>query len=264
MKLQALVRGQLVRKQASATLRYMEALLTAQARACAQRIKMASEERSNHRHVYDFDESDMEMEENIRIVKVDVSGSRDNGRNRNDIINYSKNNVSGHSFSYSKEESHKVSVSPAPSIQSSPASSSKPDDKKLHFTSPSSVPNYMANTESSKAKFRSHSAPKQRPDTFERQLSRPRASTEARNGSHHRPVMKMRRSSSHVGSSSTAQPNYQQYPSSIKLDRSSVSLVESECGSTSTVLTNSQYCRSLVSHDVSTVTFSNYSLDYGI
>ncbi|KAK4265663.1 hypothetical protein QN277_026685 [Acacia crassicarpa] len=179
VKLQALVRGQLVRKQASATLRCMEALFSAQARACALRIRMASEPKSNQRHstitrhVYDFDdETDMETEENIRIVKVDVSGSRENGRNR-------------------KEENHKVS--PAISGQSSPASS-KPEEKKLSFTSP--VPNYMANTESSRAKFRSLSAPKQRPDTVERQLSRPRASMEARNSSH-KPVMKMRRSSSH-------------------------------------------------------------------
>ncbi|KAK4265664.1 hypothetical protein QN277_026685 [Acacia crassicarpa] len=227
VKLQALVRGQLVRKQASATLRCMEALFSAQARACALRIRMASEPKSNQRHstitrhVYDFDdETDMETEENIRIVKVDVSGSRENGRNR-------------------KEENHKVS--PAISGQSSPASS-KPEEKKLSFTSP--VPNYMANTESSRAKFRSLSAPKQRPDTVERQLSRPRASMEARNSSH-KPVMKMRRSSSHVGSNA----HHYQYPNSIKLDRSSVSLIESECGSTSTVLTNTQYCRSLVSYD---------------
>lgn len=40
MKLQALARGHLVRKQAKATLRCMQALITAQARARAQRIKM--------------------------------------------------------------------------------------------------------------------------------------------------------------------------------------------------------------------------------
>lgn len=51
VKLQALVRGQLVRKQASATLRCMEALLTAQARACAQRFRMASEGKINQRHL---------------------------------------------------------------------------------------------------------------------------------------------------------------------------------------------------------------------
>ncbi|XP_054804798.1 protein IQ-DOMAIN 19-like isoform X2 [Prosopis cineraria] len=268
VKLQALVRGELVRKWASATLRRMEALLTAQAKACALRIRMASEAKSNQRHstyhrkapgnlirhVYDFDEIDMELEENIKIVKVDAYGSKDSGRSRNNTINYTQHNGSEQSFSahyptygsYSKEEDHKAS--PAPSAQSSRAS--KPDDKKLLFTSPvtsshnSSVPNYMANTESSRAKFRSNSAPRQRPDSFERQLSRPRASMETRNTGH-RPVMQMRRSSSHVGA--VAQ-NYQ-YLSSIKLDRSAASLIESVCGSTSTVLTNIQYCKSLVSYN---------------
>lgn len=43
VKLQALVRGHLVRKQATDTLRRMQTLVTAQARACAQRIRMVEE-----------------------------------------------------------------------------------------------------------------------------------------------------------------------------------------------------------------------------
>lgn len=43
VKLQALVRGHLVRKQATATLRCMQALVTVQARARAQRIRMTEE-----------------------------------------------------------------------------------------------------------------------------------------------------------------------------------------------------------------------------
>lgn len=50
VRLQALVRGQLVRKQAMATVRCMEALLIAQDRAFAQRIRMASVGKSNQRH----------------------------------------------------------------------------------------------------------------------------------------------------------------------------------------------------------------------
>lgn len=47
VKLQALIRGHLVRKQAKETLRCMQALVTAQARARAQRIRMASDGRPN-------------------------------------------------------------------------------------------------------------------------------------------------------------------------------------------------------------------------
>jgi len=50
VKLQALVRGHLVRKQATETLRCMQALVIAQARACAQRARMLSEEKINQKH----------------------------------------------------------------------------------------------------------------------------------------------------------------------------------------------------------------------
>ncbi|XP_022761089.1 uncharacterized protein LOC111307347 [Durio zibethinus] len=225
------------------------------------------------------------MEENIKIVEMDLGGSKGSLKSRDSYSHHPQERVVEHRFSthyslnsaYSKQDN--CQVSPATSAltdmstrvrsghfedysfgteQTSPqcySAISKPDPSKLPFAFPrpeyaESVsydyplfPNYMANTESSRAKVRSQSAPKSRPDSFERQPSRRRGSMEGRN--HVPRAVRMQRSSSHVGA--TAQ-NYQ-YPWSIKLNRSTVSLIDSECGSTSTVLTNTNYCRSLVALD---------------
>ncbi|KDP40224.1 hypothetical protein JCGZ_02222 [Jatropha curcas] len=298
VKLQALVRGHLVRKQATATLRCMQALVTVQARARAQRILMAEEtkpasqrqsihKKSTHdnrfRHLnYDTDRG---MEENIKIVEMDLGQAKGSTKSRNSYSHQPQPEYEDPRFStyyeslnhvYSKPD--KCQLSPAPSAltdmsprgcsghfedyslntaESSPYYSavSKPEPSRVPFAFPQPeyaeslsydyplFPNYMANTESSRAKVRSHSAPKQRPDSFERQPSRRRASVEGRNIPR---AMRMQRSSSHVGA--TAQ-NYQ-YPWSTKLDRSTVSLKDSECGSTSTVLTNTTYCRTVVGFDI--------------
>ncbi|XP_061361300.1 protein IQ-DOMAIN 19-like [Gastrolobium bilobum] len=299
VKLQALVRGRLVRKQATETLRCMQALVIAQARARAQKARMVSEGKHNQKQspyrkttednlfMNIYNEMDRGLEENTKIVEIDVCESDGNSRGRNNTANYGHCELSEHRFStyyssngsYSKEENHKVSPAPSALTELSPRACSghfedcsfstaqstphyysdvsRVEDSKLPFAFPRPsyaesmsydyplFPNYMANTESSRAKVRSHSAPKQRPDSYERQPSRRRVSVGERNVP--RPV-RMQRSSSHVG---VTTQNYQ-YPWSIKLDRSSVSLRDSECGSTSTVLTNSNYCGSLASYDVST------------
>ncbi|XP_052208668.1 protein IQ-DOMAIN 19 [Diospyros lotus] len=294
VKLQALVRGHLVRKRAAATLRCMHALLTVQGRARAQRMKMAEESKPNNQRQFNprksiqenrFRNTYQEMEENIKIVEMDLGESKGSTKGRNSYSNHTQTERTEHRFSTYSLPNHTYSkqdhsdLSPAPSAltdmspracsghfedhsfgtaQSSPqyySAASKPDPSRVPFAFPKQdyaeslsydypfFPNYMANTESSKAKVRSQSAPKSRPDSFERQPSRRRPSLEGRNVPR---AVRMQRSSSHVGS--TAQ-NYQ-YPWSIKLDRSSVSLKDSESGSTSTVLTNTNYCRSLAGFDV--------------
>lgn len=225
------------------------------------------------------------MEENIKIVEMDHGESKGSTKSRNSYASHPLSERAEHRFSayyssnhvYSNQDNHEVS--PAPSAltdmspracsghfedysystaQSSPqyySAVSKPDPSRVPFAFPRPdyaeslsydyplFPNYMANTESSRAKVRSQSAPKSRPaDTFERQPSRSRASMEGRNIPR---AVRMQRSSSHLGA---AAQNIQ-YPWSLKLDRSIVSLKDSECGSTSTVLTNTNYCRSLVAYD---------------
>ncbi|KAJ6351279.1 hypothetical protein OIU78_007238 [Salix suchowensis] len=257
VKLQAIVRGQLVRKQATATLRCMQALVNVQARARAQRIWMAedvktSQRNSIHRkstqenrirHANYENDGGMDQE-NIRILEVDVGELKGTPSALTDM---SPGACSGHF----EDNSFGTALS-SPQYYSAV---SKPDPSRIPFALPRPeyaeslsyeyplFPNYMANTESFRAKVRSHSAPKQRPESFERQPGK-RASIEGRNVPR---AVRMQRSSSHVGA---AAQNYK-YPWSIKLDRTTVSLKDSECGSTSTALTNTNYCsRSLVGFEV--------------
>ncbi|PIN07607.1 hypothetical protein CDL12_19824 [Handroanthus impetiginosus] len=284
VKLQALVRGHLVRKQATATLRRMQALMKVQIQARAQRLQMSEEtkfiaqrqfvpRKSNHENKFTNlnQDSDKGIEENIKIVEMDLGGYKPVTKARN---SYSNHTQTHHRISTQiKQEYHQISPSPSAITDISPrtysnhfdnysfsspqcySSKSNPNPARIPFAYPRSeyaeseslysfYPGYMANTESSKAKVRSHSAPKQRPvETFERQTSRRRYFLEGRNVPK---AVRMQRSSSLVGSTT---PSYQ-YPWSVKIDRSTVSLKDSECGSTRTVRTNTNYCRSLVGFDV--------------
>ena len=272
MKLQALVRGHLVRKQATATLRCMQALITLQAKAREQRIRMIGDSPTNttnlrtsiHKtrihniyHVMDLTQISksnldstqipkfltlsplflplQENEENIKIVEMDTQ-SKFYSPAPSAITDMSPRAYSSHF-----EECNSFNTA-----QSSPQCSRFREyyngDSLSSYDYPL-FPNYMANTQSSKAKARSQSAPKQRPpEIYEKQPSgRRRSSMEApRNGVPR--AVRMQRSSSQLGKES--QSHHHHHPwMAIKLDRSNISLMESECGSTSTIMTNSNYGR---------------------
>nr|TKV98071.1 hypothetical protein SEVIR_9G536600v2 [Setaria viridis] len=239
VKLQALVRGQLVRKQANATLRCMQALLTAQSHLRAQRMRVLQEhhhpppppprprqspQHPRHRRSYEMDRS---CEENAKIVEMDIGEPvrRGAAKDRQLLVEHhgrcspapsAMTELSPRAYSGHFDEFSVATARSSPQHASSSASEA--------------CPSYMANTESSRAKARSQSAPRQRTDALERQPSR-RKGTPPRGA-------KMQRSSSLAGAAPRGGGGQSSpWPAGLRLDASSASLKDSECGSTSSVLT---------------------------
>ncbi|KAL2925313.1 Protein IQ-DOMAIN 14 [Bienertia sinuspersici] len=228
VKLQAHVRGYLVRKRAAATLQGMQALIRAQASARSQRASLTfsrnnklhsefrgrksmerfDEPRSDHFHSkrlstsYDPCNNNNAYEGSPKIVEMDTSKPKSRSRSRSRRINPSL------MYDYCGEDMQYPTIS-SPLPCPYPARSPVPDCRKTHhddydwsfygdgcrtstaqstprftnsarsnglstptksvcgdsfFRPYSNFPSYMANTHSFRAKQRSHSAPKQRPE----------------------------------------------------------------------------------------------------
>ncbi|KAJ0709587.1 putative IQ motif, EF-hand binding protein [Helianthus annuus] len=225
VKLQALVRGFLVRKRAAATLHSMQALIRAQAAIRSERARRSFTkdnryEPSEFRHRKSIGKIDIERnefhskrlsayesncyEESPKIVEIDTYRPQSRSRRINTCASDSGEDSHSHSHSHS----HYINTMPSPLHCQNPACLSIPefnnhqdfewgyvgDDYKYSNTAQSTPrfinsnklngqvtpaksvcgdsffrpysnhPSYMAGTQSSKAKLRSHSAPKQRPD----------------------------------------------------------------------------------------------------
>ncbi|KAH7543228.1 hypothetical protein FEM48_Zijuj02G0162000 [Ziziphus jujuba var. spinosa] len=180
VKLQASVRGHLVRKQTTDILKRMHALMAIQVRARVQRIQLAAAEeaqyvvktRSSFHKGFIPETGVRALQRDRNKLDTNPNETRLVSKSSSGYLNHSQMeridttiNNSGH-LSISKRhqyEEHSFRTAENPTrtsfIHQQP-NFPNPTACNDHY---SFLPNYMANTESSKAKYRSQSEPKQRP-----------------------------------------------------------------------------------------------------
>ncbi|KAI3714699.1 hypothetical protein L6452_21658 [Arctium lappa] len=176
VKLQAVVRGYLVRKEAVATLHGMEALFRAQSSVCAHRLSLQDDKLHSRRSIKRANEArskrisasfQLPMDGKLNCVEVDPEEPKSRLTRANTWAWTPDSGVQTlHHLAVPNHQEFEPRFS---TTQNTPrfAYSCGPDgfyegvSKDDSFVS---HPGYMANTKSFRAKVRSHSAPKQRPD----------------------------------------------------------------------------------------------------
>ncbi|WVZ91169.1 hypothetical protein U9M48_037374 [Paspalum notatum var. saurae] len=182
VKLQAMVRGQLVRRQAAVTLRRMQALLDAQSRARAERLRLRllEEDDDARRQAATTtprappsrlspqnprSRKPLDAVEDVKTVVLDDGGGAQRaGGRRGSYHATTPSHTPAAAELYQK-------VSPTPSALTDASARTlsgrldvddAPSRRDAAWRAAALLPSYMANTESSRAKARSQSAPRQR------------------------------------------------------------------------------------------------------
>ncbi|KAL1182821.1 hypothetical protein V6Z11_A02G140700 [Gossypium hirsutum] len=164
VRLQALVRGYLVRKRAAATLHSMQALIRAQSAVRSQRMRRSFNKENRYhpenqprKSIERFDEWRSEInayDDNPKIIEIDTLKSRSRSHRFNTALSECGDDLPYQTIS-----------SPLPRRSNAPTTPTQSVCGDGYFKPYSNFPNYMTNTQSFKAKLRSYSAPKQRPES---------------------------------------------------------------------------------------------------
>ncbi|XP_062024129.1 protein IQ-domain 26 [Rosa rugosa] len=219
VKLQALVRGFLVRKRAAATLHGMQALIRAQTSVRYQRARRSFNKENRflpesrpRKSIERFDEARSEFyskrlsatyepslngfDESPKIVEIDTFRTRSKSRRFNTVLSEYGEDVpyttsplpcpiptritvpggqqlQDYEWYFNADECKFSTAHSTPRLASSfrsnaPSTPAKSVCGDSFFHPYSNCPNYMSSTKSFKAKSRSHSAPKQRPEPLPR------------------------------------------------------------------------------------------------
>ncbi|KAL5835419.1 hypothetical protein ACOSQ4_014916 [Xanthoceras sorbifolium] len=280
VKLQALVRGHLVRKQTTATLRQMHTLMAIQVRARFHRIQTAEEETqllvksqsSRYKNIPHTRPLREPIDFNAYKAQAAVSKSKNGYLNHHSQMEKIENGIAAHfsgDFSFSKREhQYEEEFSISTTAHNTPQhyyhhetpkiiipgrasiSGQKPDYllplPHHHHHDHSFLPNYMANTESSRAKAaRSQSEPKQRPGSN----SKPKGTRTASMDRTGAPLVTQIQTQTETQRSSPRSDNRNQDPWFIKLYRSKRTTRDSESDANSTLTSLSNYGNSVMAYE---------------